>query len=508
MADEPGTVIANRYELSEIIGRGSQGVVWRALDRETRSPVAVKMLVGPTARDRELVERMRREQSVLRTLSGTCAVAAFDFCTSPGGLPCLVMELLEGTDFDQHLRALAERQELVKLDALVELLDPVVDALERAHDAGIVHRDLKPANVFLQSVPGGGHAVRLLDFGLARVRTAQPLTAVGTLVGSPAYMAPEVWKGQPDLVDARADAYSLAVLVFRALGGKVPFDAPTLPAQLVMVTTAERPSLCALRSDLPRSVDAWMARGLAIDPAARFAEVRVMWDALRLCAQPKRRGLLGLNPLSSAWKAARSAVERIAGRPAPEEAVPPLGASTGDGEGATATPPAASAPAAAGFDAQAAPESAARTVLAPPVSPPRRARSLPHLPPPPPPRAGSSVRARPERSVPEPSEAEGRTRLWIRPVAADAHGRPTVKVSEVVVEEAAAASVGSDVAEVRTQAAAKGAPKAKKKRAADPAVKKAKPRRPSGSGKAAASRKKSTRTDEGAPRKNKKAKKR
>jgi serine/threonine-protein kinase len=372
MTDEAGTVVAGRYELLDVLGQGSQGAVWRALDRNQERLVAVKMLTGTAVLDRRFVERLKREMGVMKVLEGTCAVAAFDLCSSPHGAPCLVMELLEGIDLEEHLRLREAAGERMPLAELVDLLSPVVAALEKAHAAGIVHRDLKPANVFLQRGESGTF-VRLLDFGLARVRTAKPLTAVGTVIGSPAYMAPEVWKGIPDRIDARADVYSLTVLVFRALSGHVPFDAATLPAQHTLVTTAERPSLVAVRPDLPQAIDAWVARGLAVDAASRFSDVGVLWEALRLSATARRGIGFGLpkvpKPLMRAWRAARSAVSRMsqgADAPpgvggAPPESSPPSEPRAERGAVTSSHPPAPG-------DGDAVPSA-----------------GLPHVPPPPPP---------------------------------------------------------------------------------------------------------------------------
>ncbi len=272
-------VLAGRYELMEIIGRGGHGTVWRANDRDTGRAVAVKMLNDVAASDPQQIERLKREQLAMVSLAGTSAVGFVDLVKTPAGKLCLVMELLEGIDLEQRLEDLEHQGSFIETAELLRALAPIVDTLERAHQAGILHRDLKPANVFLMSSAAGG-GVRLLDFGLARMRAAQPLTAAGMIVGSPSYIAPEVWKGRPDALDQRVDIYSFGVLVFRALANRLPFEGTTLQDKFRLTTTAPRPSLIALRPDLPADMDDWVAQVLSIDPDDRFFGIRGTWNAL------------------------------------------------------------------------------------------------------------------------------------------------------------------------------------------------------------------------------------
>ncbi|WP_437658326.1 serine/threonine-protein kinase [Sorangium sp. So ce1182] len=319
-------VIDGRYKLLEVVGQGGHGVVYRALDQQTGTHVAVKCLHPEFASDPALKARMRREASAMGALSGTSATHVFAFTEAPDGTLCIVMEFLKGSDLETTLRQLEAQHQRLPLAQLQAFFRPIVDTLDAAHARGIVHRDLKPANIFVlesdaaspsssfssppsprpisdsahidsdrahpapgpgQPPGGGGSAaaaarggVRLLDFGLVKVMQADPLTREGAIPGSPSYIAPEVWKGRPQEIDHRIDIYSLGAVLFRVLAGRVPFSGASRVDILLAAARGPRPSLYAVRPDLPPEVDAWVARALAVAPEERFQDVRALWSAL------------------------------------------------------------------------------------------------------------------------------------------------------------------------------------------------------------------------------------
>jgi serine/threonine-protein kinase len=321
-------LVANRYFVGDVVGRGGYGMVCRGVDRKTGQPVALKMLSPEAGRDPDVVERMLREQQALVALTGTCAVTAIDLCRLESGAPCLVMEWLEGQDLEQQLTSWEAAGHHGSTDQLLSLLASLSETLERAHGIGIVHRDIKPANVFLTT--GATPGVRLLDFGLARMKSAAPLTAAGMVMGSPSYIAPETWRGNAAEIDGRADLFSLGVIVFRWLTGRLPFDVPDLVGKMLAVTSAARPSAVALRPGLPTSVDAWVSRALAIDPKDRFQSGPELHDALVAAlnghALPKPRPKLAkARALADAQQALTAAFRSAAGllkrftQPAPQK---------------------------------------------------------------------------------------------------------------------------------------------------------------------------------------------
>ena len=411
---------AGRYEVGEVVGRGGYGMVCRGVDRQTGQRVALKMLSAEAARDADLVERMLREQQALVALSGTCAVTVVDLCRLAGGAPCLVMEWLDGCDLEQQLSTWEAAGQFGSSELLLTILKPLTQTLERAHQIGLVHRDIKPANIFL--TPDSAPGVRLLDFGLSRMKSAAPLTAFGVVMGSPSYIAPETWRGNSTALDGRADLFALAVITFRWLSGTLPFDAPDLIGKMTAVTSGPRPSIAPSRADLPAAVDAWFSRALAIEPIDRFQTGSELYGALEAAlrgeswprasadasgirsaasAAPTTDASGRKSAFASAWGAAASLLKRFTGARERETpvATPP----------AASTPPAVTTPSASAVDEPPVsdrksiwldPEELQAAAPAPPP-PPRRPRAAkpvektsarPH------PKTKSKAKARPKNS--------------------------------------------------------------------------------------------------------------
>lgn len=208
----PGTRVLGRYELGAVLGSGGLAVVHRARDRETGAAVAVKALLPQYAADAELRRRFLREAEALGALQHPGIVGLLD-AGAEGAAAYLVMELVPGETLRQRL----DREGRLPYAEVKRIGLLLCDALDHAHRSGIVHRDVKPQNVLLRE----DGAVKLSDFGAARVHALASLSASSLLWGSPEYMAPEQFTGAP--VDPRADLYSLGVMLFEALTGRLPF---------------------------------------------------------------------------------------------------------------------------------------------------------------------------------------------------------------------------------------------------------------------------------------------
>ena len=257
-----GTVLG-RYRLLERAGVGGMSEVWKAEDGTLKRTVAVKVILGPVAADSTFRERFLREARLVAGLEHPNVLPVFDYATATidgEEVSYLVMPLVAGGSLKSRVSG------PVPPALAVTWLSAIASALDHAHVKGILHRDVKPANVLMDSQ---GRPL-LADFGLARsTEISSGLTATGTVLGTPLYMAPEQATGSA--LDGRADQYALAVIAFELLAGRVPFTADTPLGVLHQHVAAPPPPLSSVLPGTSPDVDAVLARGLAKKPAERFA---------------------------------------------------------------------------------------------------------------------------------------------------------------------------------------------------------------------------------------------
>jgi hypothetical protein len=264
----PGAVLGGRYRLESLIGGGSFGTVFRASHLELDREVAVKVLAASAGTDPEGLARFRREGMSACKVQHPNAVAVLDFGVTPGGVAYLVMELLEGQPLDRELEDGAQ----LTPARCSEIVVPVCSALAAAHAAGVLHRDIKPSNVFLHHTPLG-EVPKILDFGIAKITgeaaIGQNLTVDGSLLGTPAYMAPERFRRGP--YGPKSDVYSVGVMLYEMLAGRLPFIPPSAdPLALVTMQAEEDPPPLRLRRpDIPPEFEAVVLSALARDPSGR-----------------------------------------------------------------------------------------------------------------------------------------------------------------------------------------------------------------------------------------------
>jgi serine/threonine-protein kinase len=272
-----GQRVKGRYRLLDVVGTGGQGAVYSAIDERDGDRVAVKILHSEVAEDPNARERLVREARALMVLTGTAALEVLDQGFTEDGNLALVTELLLGEELeDLLLRTEQDGERLAVADALA-IFEPIAETLNRAHELGIVHRDLKPGNVFL--TPTDTRRVRLMDFGFAKFGHLSSLTGEGFVAGSPSYLSPEAWRNEA--VSPSMDVYGFSAMLFRVLAGVPPFAGKDTLELFRVCTGAPRPSLHALRPELPADVDNWVGVALAIDPAVRFLNAGASLSALR-----------------------------------------------------------------------------------------------------------------------------------------------------------------------------------------------------------------------------------
>ena len=272
---QPGLIVGNRYSLTQVIGRGGMGEVWKAHDRELDTACAVKFILQHLASDRGIRERFAREAKAVARLRSPHVVHILGVGECEN-IPYLAMELLDGETLLTRLERIHRMHPAVTL----KMLEQVAEALESAHQAGIVHRDLKPDNIWFWS--GNKVFVKVLDFGVAKtaMTTESLQTATGALVGTPQYMSPEQALGNRD-VDHRSDLWSLAVIAMECLSGRRPFESAGLGDLLMKIVGGSPPPSRDLAPDLPAGLQAWWSKALARDPRDRFQSAPELVDALR-----------------------------------------------------------------------------------------------------------------------------------------------------------------------------------------------------------------------------------
>ncbi|MBL8610333.1 MAG: protein kinase [Myxococcales bacterium] len=263
-----GETLGGKYKLDALLGAGAMGAVYRATNVAIGRVVAIKVLRQEHSRTAEIVERFLREARAANIVRHPNVVDVLDIGRDDDGAPFIVQELLEGEDFSAFVQRHGGK---VGVQTALDLILPVVEAVEFAHARGVVHRDLKPENVFLAR-QGSKIVPKLLDFGISQVRTPDKvrLTTSGSMMGTPAYMAPEQVRGNSDLADARTDVWALGVILFEIVSGQLPFAGETIPSMFVSIATTDAPDLRTVAPDAPAALAKVVERCLRRVPADRY----------------------------------------------------------------------------------------------------------------------------------------------------------------------------------------------------------------------------------------------
>jgi serine/threonine protein kinase len=312
--------VVGKYRILDQIGEGGMGIVYRAEHVVLGSPAAVKVLLEQFTRDAVVVDRFFQEAKAASGIRHVGIVEVFDFGRLPNGQAYIAMELLRGED----LSMFRARRGRLEPELATQIGLQILAALNATHVVGVVHRDLKPDNIFLVRDPGapGSIRVKILDFGIAKLIGdrfgARPQSRGGTILGTPAYMAPEQCRGGLQ-VDARADLYSVGCILFELLTGRPPFLGSGDGEVMAMHIYEPPPRLTNLVPDMPVELDALLAKLLTKAPEDRIPSAAY---ALATLERAPLAMLSGEIPLSGAHglPAAASVVHLTA--PTPPEPVP------------------------------------------------------------------------------------------------------------------------------------------------------------------------------------------
>lgn len=314
------TILGGQFEVIERIGTGGMGSVYKASQPAMNRMVAIKILHPKLAGRKDLTSRFRREARAMSQLTHPNTVKVFMYGElEEDGSLYIVMELLEGRNLNQTVR----KEGPMPPERAIPILIQVCGALQEAHDLGIVHRDLKPENIFLCRQGGLSDFPKVLDFGLAKVteRQMQPgsviLTQEGMVFGTPEFMSPEQAQGRT--LDARSDIYSLAVILYEVLTGKLPFSART-PMEYIQKHVSE--PIIALNDRVPdkkfpKGLEDALARALAKKPEDRYQTALEFAEALRPFGGPAALGIPSQR-VPSLPSIREGAAPQSAPRPAPK----------------------------------------------------------------------------------------------------------------------------------------------------------------------------------------------
>lgn len=289
-----GCLLDEKYRVLCQVGKGSMGVVYKAIQESTGREMAIKLLNNFMGDNSDSVKRFHREAKAVSRLNHPNIIRLYDFGVLEDGQPYIVTEFLKGRTLAQLLQTLG----FLPLDQALPIFEQVCKAVGEAHRSRVMHRDIKPDNVFLLETEGSGasekYNVRVLDFGVAKLFTetgnsSASLTVEGKVCGSPAYMSPEQCKGQE--VDYRSDLYSLGVLIFETLSGKRPFTAQDLMALMLMHVNKEVPALATVQSSVKfhAELEKVVHKALSKNPNERQQSAEELWEDLRAASEGRSK---------------------------------------------------------------------------------------------------------------------------------------------------------------------------------------------------------------------------
>jgi eukaryotic-like serine/threonine-protein kinase len=283
-----GLVLQDTYKITGLLGEGGMGAVYDAMQIRLNKRVAIKVMSRDLTSNTEALNRFHREAMITSGLGHPHIVQVFDFSTMPTGQPFLAMEFLAGEDLDRRLSRVGR----LTPPQMIHIVKQVASALAATHAQEIVHRDLKPANIYLLNVAGEDDFVKVLDFGISKIRAANTkITKASALIGTPDYMSPEQAMGMGDEVDHRTDQWALACIAWECLSGKAPFFGDSVPSMLFQVVHRDPPSLAALVPGLPRNIEPVLRKALSKEKDYRFDTVTEFAQTLEAAVAASASGV-------------------------------------------------------------------------------------------------------------------------------------------------------------------------------------------------------------------------
>ena len=287
---QPGDVLAGRYEILQLLGEGGMGAVYKAMDRELDRPVAMKLIRPELAANPAILARFKQELLLAHQVTHKNVIRIYDLGDADG-VKFITMEFVEGRD----LRALIQEKQKFSPEEAVEIMQQVCRALEAAHGVGVIHRDLKPQNIMRDS----SGRILVMDFGLARTVDGGGMTQTGALVGTMDYMSPEQALAQD--LDHRSDLFTVGLIFYELLTGKMPFKADSVLASLIKRTQERANPVSDHDHSIPTALTNIVARCLERDPNLRYQSASEMLRDLDAWQGNRAAATLGFQPAVKPW---------------------------------------------------------------------------------------------------------------------------------------------------------------------------------------------------------------
>ncbi len=306
---QPGVVLAGKYKIERLLGRGGMGAVYAAQHELLCKRVAVKLLLTETGKNPEVLQRFLNEARAAARLDSEHVARVIDFGTLDDGVPFMVLEYLEGQDLSQLLMTRGP----LPIGEVVDYMLQACEGLADAHAHGIIHRDLKPSNLYLARGRNGSFRIKVLDFGISKVSddslAPKALTSTRGMLGTPLYMSPEQFS-RPKEIDSRSDIWQLGVCMYELLSGAPPFVFETLGEQISAIMHNPIPPLAEKRPDVPVALEQAIRSSLERDVSLRFPSVAEFARSIAPFGSGAEGGLgvrtmdsmtLGRTPSRGAW---------------------------------------------------------------------------------------------------------------------------------------------------------------------------------------------------------------
>jgi serine/threonine-protein kinase len=275
-------VVANRYQIVRKLGEGGMSAVYEARHVKLHRQFAIKRLLPHLTDNEEAIERFEREAEMLAGLRHPNVVEVNDWDTFPDGAPCMVLEYLHGATLNVRLS-----RGPMPWDAIARIGDQTMSALTLAHRNGITHRDLKPENIFMAIDDVGDERVKLLDFGVSKLRTVSKATGVHAMLGTPSYMAPEQASGSSEEVGPWTDVWAMGAILYEMATGRKAIEAASVAETLMKIMNGRPDPMVSLRADAPPQFVELIDRAMSHDRERRIQTIEELRAGLRDALAPR-----------------------------------------------------------------------------------------------------------------------------------------------------------------------------------------------------------------------------